>query len=353
MADEGGGGSEGHPELRGTIVVGTYDGALLGLSLESGEQTFGYAPHVGCVKTIHCNKAGSLASGGTDNAVRLFDLAKGLENGELQVHEDTVSCVRLWESSTLVSGDKTGTVCIWQAGNWEVLHKFRAHKEGVASLAVHPSGRVMASSGRDRGLRLWDLMRGTCAASLDVEEAAEELEWSPDGSRIAALSPRGLQLVNATTGEVLAYRDPSCSGLTRVSLTAVMFLSGGPLLLGDGRGDVRVLEPDTSGKSLVEVSKLPSDAKRGRIKALLRGGADAADGLFVVGTSTGRVEVWMTRAGARVSEDGAFAKLWDVDTDLRLTCAALWFPGPGNMQAAVSDHKAGVRRKKRRRKAEA
>lgn len=36
----------------------------------------------------------------------------------------------------------------------------RAHKGGVTGLAVHPSGALALSVGRDRGMRLWDLIKG-------------------------------------------------------------------------------------------------------------------------------------------------------------------------------------------------
>jgi len=313
-------GSVSPAQVKGTVVIGTYDGALLGLSLESGEQIFGYAPHVGCVKSLHCNEAGALASGGTDSAVRLFDLARGVENGELMVHDDTVSCVRFWGSTSLISGDSEGTVCIWQCGTWEMLMKFRAHKAGVACLAVHPSGWLMASAGRDRGLRLWDLTRGTSAAHLSTDEVVEALEWSPDGGRVAALSPLELLVVRVSSCEALPYRNPNSGGLTRISLTAVMFLDGGEVVLGDGKGDLRVLEPASNGKGLVEVCRLPDDGKRGRIKALLRG----SGGLFLVGSSAGRVELWHACPGTRAAEPGAVSQRWRVDTEARLTCAALW-----------------------------
>ena len=48
-------------------MVGTYDGGLLGFGLD-GLQRFGYAPHLGCIKALHCTEAGKLATGATDNA---------------------------------------------------------------------------------------------------------------------------------------------------------------------------------------------------------------------------------------------------------------------------------------------
>ena len=45
------------------------------------------------------------------------------------------------------------------------VQALRAHKGGVTGLAIHPSGALAISVGRDRGLRLWDLLKGCAAAA--------------------------------------------------------------------------------------------------------------------------------------------------------------------------------------------
>jgi protein MAK11 len=42
------------------------------------------------------------------------------------------------------------------------------HKGRVNSVAVHPSGKVALSVGKDRTLRMWDLMRGKGCASTKI-----------------------------------------------------------------------------------------------------------------------------------------------------------------------------------------
>ena len=44
----------------------------------------------------------------------------------------------------------------------------KGHKARVNAVAVHPSGKLALSVGKDRTLRMWDLMRGTGCASTKI-----------------------------------------------------------------------------------------------------------------------------------------------------------------------------------------
>eukprot|EP00929_Paragymnodinium_shiwhaense_P043760 TRINITY_DN22488_c0_g1_i1.p1 TRINITY_DN22488_c0_g1~~TRINITY_DN22488_c0_g1_i1.p1 ORF type:complete len:445 (-),score=97.26 TRINITY_DN22488_c0_g1_i1:116-1450(-) len=327
------------------LSVGTYEGGLLGLHGADGRQLFGFASHIGCIKASHCSVLGRMATGGTDHAVRLYDLAKGVELGELQEHANSVVCVEFWGTTTLVTGDDDGYLCVWRSTDWELLLKYRGHKTSLAAIAIHPSGRLMASAGRDRGVRLWDLTRGTSAANLELtgehKESPEALQWSPSGDLLSVLAPRELLAVRARTGETVGYRDPNSSGLMRISLTASLWLSDSLLLLGDGKGDTRILELPSAGKgqNIVEVGRLgegleAASRPRARVKSLRRGGgldsATLAEGWFAVGYSNGVAEIWSCSSG---TPQPTFKLLRSVDTGIRLTTMALW-PGPDAAAAA-------------------
>ena len=87
---------------------------------------------------------------------------------------------------------------MFRARDWAVLRSLKGHKGRVNSVAVHPSGKVALSVGKDRTLRMWDLMRGKGVASTKLgkgEEAsnrlchlskslpeAELVRWSTDGN---------------------------------------------------------------------------------------------------------------------------------------------------------------------------
>ncbi|KAJ7029782.1 WD40-repeat-containing domain protein [Mycena alexandri] len=62
-------------------------------------------------------------------------------------------------------------LCLFRARDWAVLRALRGHKGRVNSVAVHPSGKVALSVGKDRTLRITKLGK-----------EAELVRWSSDGS---------------------------------------------------------------------------------------------------------------------------------------------------------------------------
>lgn len=70
--------------------------------------------------------------------------------------------------SHLLSASEDGTLCLFHARDWAVLRTLKGHKGRVNSVGVHPSGKVALSVGKDRTLRMWDLMRGKGSASTKI-----------------------------------------------------------------------------------------------------------------------------------------------------------------------------------------
>lgn len=70
--------------------------------------------------------------------------------------------------SHLLSASEDGTLSLFHTRDWTVLRTLKGHKGRVNSVAVHPSGKVALSVGKDRTLRMWDLMRGKGSASVKL-----------------------------------------------------------------------------------------------------------------------------------------------------------------------------------------
>lgn len=118
-----------------------------------------------------------------------------------------------------------------------MLRSLKGHSGRINSIDVHPSGKVALSVGKDKTLKMWDLMRGRGAASLalgvgelipyvhPLDDAysglarnveAEKVKFSADGKHFAILTPHGIDVYTT----VRVNGDPSISSLTCPSVVA-------------------------------------------------------------------------------------------------------------------------------------
>jgi protein MAK11 len=226
------------------VIAGSYEKLLYGLdgSVTTSEDNesklefhlkpiFIFPAHVSCIKAVAASPQGGkwLASGSADEIVKVWDLRRRKEIGGLMHHEGLSSyclffffgrCVahRFFSGSIthlsfpsrshLLSASEDGTLCLFRARDWAVLRSLKGHKGRVNSVAVHPSGKVALSVGKDRALRMWDLMRGKGCASTKLGKGelrqlmlrrssisasffhseGEIVRWSVDGSLFAVQS---------------------------------------------------------------------------------------------------------------------------------------------------------------------
>ncbi|KAJ7132345.1 WD40-repeat-containing domain protein [Mycena epipterygia] len=178
------------------VIAGSYEKLLYGLegSVSYDAHTtalafhlkpvFIFPAHVSCIKAVAASPHGGkwLATGSADEIVKVWDLRRRKEIGGLMHHEGSITHLLFPSRSHLLSASEDGTLCLFRARDWAVLRALRGHKGRVNSVAVHPSGKVALSVGKDRTLRMWDLMRGKGCASTKLGKEAELVRWSSDGS---------------------------------------------------------------------------------------------------------------------------------------------------------------------------
>ena len=157
------------------VVCGSYEGSVVGYSLTHASLTDGDAAeqkrvatpvfaekqHEGCVRSVACG-GGLMATGGTDNAIAVYNLRKRRSYGKLvqETGGAAINCLRFHEQSHLISGCADGELSIWRTSDWECLLRMKGHKAAVLDVTIHPSGRVALSVGADNKLMLWNLITG-------------------------------------------------------------------------------------------------------------------------------------------------------------------------------------------------
>jgi WD40 repeat protein len=89
------------------------------------------------------------------------------------------------DGGTLLAGG-TGVIHRVQAANGAGLGTLDGHEVAVACLRLSPDGRILASSGADRAVRLWSTEDWSEIRRIDLEAGGIlQVAFSPDGRRLA------------------------------------------------------------------------------------------------------------------------------------------------------------------------
>jgi len=141
-----------------------------GVVARLGSSRFRHGSAIPCVAYSPDGKL--LATGGTDNRIRLFDAASGTLVRELAGHQ----------ASTFVMPEKAGLA---DFGN-------PTGKSGpVTALAFSVDSKLLASGGWDDAVRLWDVATGKQVRRIDAHQSSvSAVAFSNDGKVLASRRAR-------------------------------------------------------------------------------------------------------------------------------------------------------------------
>ncbi|ORX33564.1 WD40-repeat-containing domain protein [Kockovaella imperatae] len=189
------------------IVAGSYEKLLYGIEGSYSSSTreaelkpiFIFPAHLACVKAVAASPGGKwLATGSEDEFVKVWDLRRRKEVGSLSQHQGSITSLHFPTSAHLLTTSTDSTLSLFRTSDWALLKSLKGHSGRVNHVDVHPTGRVALSVGKDKTLKMWDLMRGRGASSLPLGEEAELVRFSPRGTHFAVLYPRKIELYSLT-----------------------------------------------------------------------------------------------------------------------------------------------------------
>jgi len=232
-----------------------------------------------------------LASGSRNHDACIWDVETGALLHAMTGQEGQVTSVAFSPDGQWLAVANLGwLVRVFDVATGEVVRVLKGHKQSVLSVAFHPSGRWLATGASDSTARVWDLETGAQVARISTISSVGSVAFSPDGawlaladmdgvvrvetqgwirvpgvcgqgafssvawldgSRLGALSFNRVEVLDATSGDVLRTRPYLSDGHVR----SVAFHPGGErfaMTAADGRLLVGDLNAEPSPTLLSE-----------------------------------------------------------------------------------------------------
>ena len=186
----------------------------------------------------------TIASGGVDGKVRLWDAETGTFSKTLEGHEYSVIAVAFSpDGKTIASGGVDKKVRLWNAETGKLIGTLEGHEYSVVAIAFGLDGKTLVSGSDDKTLRLWNTSTGKQIFQLKGDEfQSASIAFSPDGKTIVGKSyNNAVRLWDANTGELIG--EPKGSDF---AASSVLFSADGKTILSDNYdGTAHFLTPES------------------------------------------------------------------------------------------------------------
>ncbi|KAI9351754.1 WD40-repeat-containing domain protein [Zopfochytrium polystomum] len=313
------------------VIAGSYERLLYGLDghtvhLENADTkadspaaeatltpVFIYPAHINAIKTLASSHR-FLATGSSDEHIRLYDLTQRKEVGSLMHHSGTTTSLAFFRASHLLTAAEDGAIAIVRTSDWSLLKTLTGHKGAT-----------------------WDLTKGNCAYTLRLRSPALRVAWSPSGALYATLHDREVAICSTDTGAEVACVAAPASTRTRFTAMAFATVRGG---VGKGRKESETPESEVVvvGCENGEVWMIASHgtvlqkwkAHEARVKDLAAAPIRGGRCLLATCSTDGGVRVWdvaaalaSTPAANDTAPTEPFAPVASYEAKCRLTCISI------------------------------
>lgn len=132
------------------------------------------------------------------------------------------------DGSLIASGSSDNTIKLWEATSGQELGALKGHTSVVTSVAFSPDGKLAASASSDSSIRLWDVNTGKQLKSFE-HLSAQSIAFSPDGRTLISGGFGPIKI-----WEIASGRELSSIIVSSITLNSIALSPDGTLLaVGD------------------------------------------------------------------------------------------------------------------------
>ena len=194
--------------------------------------------HTGSVRSVSFSRDGTLASGGRDGTVRLWDAAARQNIATFEGHMNTVESVAFSPDGTLASGSGDGTIMLWDIAARQRIATLEGRRDYIYSVSFSPDGGIIAR-GDSQEVQLWDVATRGHIATLPHGDHVFSVSFSRNGIIASGSEDRTVKLWDVATREHIATLPHE-----NIVLAVAFSLDGGILVSG-GWGDIELWDVAT------------------------------------------------------------------------------------------------------------
>ncbi|SCU94499.1 LAFA_0F22188g1_1 [Lachancea sp. 'fantastica'] len=245
------------------IVVGSYEHNILCLSVNLSSETpfftpiFHFQAHALSVKCADISNR-YLVSGSNDEHIRIYDLQKRKELGNLMSHQGSITALKFSRgaqpatngsetqktghanSRWLLSASEDNNLAVWRVKDWENFGTLKGHTARINDFDIHPSSKIAISVSEDHSIRLWNLMTLKKAGVLKLKKYNQNgqfVRWCGENGEFFAVALLNKVLIYKTsTAKVYREIDTGRSSIMHMEVETI----GGQeyIVVGQGNGSI-------------------------------------------------------------------------------------------------------------------